>query len=228
MGPGSQPGSDIIQKPPPPWTEWQTRVKPLLPFPKLHLRAVNICIINLRNKTIYNPSFDLTPPRYTFTLDLTSSIFQRFLQQVATLKWFWQSNRMKWVRPQIYCFSIFVGSFFYSSIRCVRVCRGGKYQLSFVWRIHRVEEKKLFRQTNTKVIAFSINNFASGAQSSSVCESPGETQSKILQQETVCNFSPMLTMFFSFYCQFNEHYFLFENSLLSAKSCLRPPPVFWP
>ena len=49
--------------------------------------------------------------------------------------------------------------------------------------------------TNTKVIAFSINNFASGAQSSSVCESPGETQSKILQQETVCNFSPMLTMF---------------------------------
>ena len=41
MGPGTQTGSDIIQRPPCEQNYWQTDVK-TLPCPKLHLRAVNM------------------------------------------------------------------------------------------------------------------------------------------------------------------------------------------
>ena len=59
MGPGSQTGSDIIQRPPHLWTEWQTHVK-TLPCPKLRLRAV-IRIRSWQHNMIFLCFIPITP-----------------------------------------------------------------------------------------------------------------------------------------------------------------------
>ena len=55
MGPGSQTGSDIIQRSPPPWTEWQTRVNPYFSvFLDRHFRTQNIIIIIIDLHFLYS------------------------------------------------------------------------------------------------------------------------------------------------------------------------------
>ena len=57
MGPGSQTGSDIIQRPlPSPWTELQTCVK-TLPWPKLRLLAVTSSNKHINSSFSVNKSF---------------------------------------------------------------------------------------------------------------------------------------------------------------------------